>query len=327
MKIALDAQLILRTQARRMFFAAAEIAHCAIVLPATATEMAQLHYARVSRGTVTRRTEWELKRDRYRFDQETLSGIIAERLTKAEAGFRTWLATEPQRNRPLFTIGERSKSTAALAEELWLAGVVSDRKDQRWDVGEDPFVLAEALEAGAHWIASANFSTLEPDVMEQWLEEVQAKGRFPHVPRPFILRPESALDTLIHRAQAAHARPALDTEVRLALGHAVSHPGRKGVSTAEHVAALTRLVDQLGAGGLHKCARILSAWATDAAADLHQGNEAQLWTQIKNLEEIVAPDQIRETRACEERRTDLETHGALEPQRKRRPPRTHGRQG
>ncbi|MCY4285477.1 MAG: DUF4276 family protein [Thiotrichales bacterium] len=86
---------------------------------------------------------------------------------------------------------------ANTAMEVAQAGVVNDPHDLRWEIGEDPYVLGEALEVGAHWVASDNFKTLDRDAMEAWLDDAQREGRYTQVPRPFIPSAESAVDTLL----------------------------------------------------------------------------------------------------------------------------------
>ena len=116
----------------------------------------------------------------------------------------------------------RTRKAQGVAMEISNEGVVDDPEDRRWGVGEDPYVIAEALEAGAHWLASDNFKTLRPDVMEIWLDKVQRCGRFTHVPRPFILSAEQALRDMQNRSMEWNGVE--DELMRRAIAYAVSRP-------------------------------------------------------------------------------------------------------
>ena len=59
MKIALDTQLVMRTQARRLITGAAEVAGAAVIVPETAAFFAKLHYHKVARRYVAKRVEWK----------------------------------------------------------------------------------------------------------------------------------------------------------------------------------------------------------------------------------------------------------------------------
>ena len=228
----IDTQLLLRNSARRLLFGAAEFGGWNHLHPTTAATMARTHYAKVIGNHITRKVEDEITRRDEQLTEEQLGLKIYDALTAASIGFSQWLDEEPKRNDRLFEIVERTRSAQGLAMELARARVIEDDADTRWTVGEDPFVLAEALEAGAHWIASGNFKTLKPANMERWLDRVQAQGRFPNVPRPFILDPNTAVEKLISY-EGPGQRRVDDATLTRAIAHAISEPNNPAATLTQ----------------------------------------------------------------------------------------------
>ena len=164
--IAIDTRIVMRTNARRMVFGAAEMAGATVIVPETAAFFAKVHYHRVAAGYAATRVRWEAAEQGTELSDEEAARLTNERTERACAGFTRWLDSEPTRNDSLMRIAPRTSEAGTTAMELALAGAVTDRKDQRWVVGEDPYVIAEALHAGAHWLASENFETLREGAME-----------------------------------------------------------------------------------------------------------------------------------------------------------------
>ena len=306
MKMAVDAPIMLRNHARRMVLGAAEVGRWDVVLPTTAAVMAKLHCARVAKGYVTKKIEWDIELSGREISDEALGLLIHDQLEKVSAGFGQWLDSEPLRNDRVFEIGERTRRAQGVAMELDRAGVVQDRKDTRWEVGEDPYVLAEALEAGAHWIASGNFSTLKSGPMERWLDRVQAQGRFTHVPRPFILDPETAVLTMLKGEVPAHQQRYEDEELTNGLAHALSKPKEHTGNLKRRVAILTRLANDLIDAGMADIGGVLNRWCIRAAARNKAGRESETWEEIEKMGRIILTEEVRRTREAEDRRMTLE---------------------
>lgn len=301
MKIALDAQVLMRNHARRMLIGAAEVGGHEVVLPVTAVTMAKLHYADVVRGYVTKRTIFETETAQKRLGDAALGRLVAERVSKLSNGFAAWIDAEPRRNDGAFSIGERTRSAQGVAMELARAQVVIDPKDIRWGVGEDPYVIAEALEAGAHWIASGNFATLKPRNMEYWLDHVQAQGRFTNVPRPFILEPEDAVATLLDKPGQLLA-PSERITSEMLLAHALSEPKDPNASLDKRVAILTRFGSDLSDCGMTRQGGAIGEWNLRAAARIAHGRENEVWNDIEHMRQSMPKEVVRTTREAEDRR-------------------------
>ena len=306
MKIAVDAQIMLRNHARRMVLGAAEVARWSVVVPATAAVMAKLHYAKVAKGYVTKKVEWEVELAQRAVSDEALGLLIHDRLEQVSAGFGQWLENEPMRNDRVFEIGQRTRSAQGVAMELDRAGVVDDPRDTRWSIGEDPYGVAEALEAGAHWIASGNFATLKPERMERWLDDAQAQGRFTHVPRPFILNPETAVLTMLKGEVPAHQQRYSNEELTNGLAHALSEPNEHASNLKRRVVILARFANDLTDAGMSGPGRTLERWCTRAAARNRAGRENETWEEIRKLERTIPTGVVTRTRETEQRRMALE---------------------
>lgn len=178
MRIAIDAHILVRNHARRTLLGTAELCEAHVVVPQSVLAMAKLHYPTVSADFVRKTLKWDDAMAGKRTSSEAM-GLRVHDVTQALGiGFARWLDEEIRRNDGVFTEAPRTRSGQGVAMELHAAGVVDDPRDQRRGVGEDPYVIAEALEAGAHWLVSDNFRTLKPDVMELWLDDAQAEGRY-----------------------------------------------------------------------------------------------------------------------------------------------------
>lgn len=306
MKIAVDAQVVLRNHARRMVFGAAEAANCDVVLPVTVAVMAKMHYAKVSTKYVTNKTMWELALAGKEISDEGLGLLIHERLTRVSAGFARWIDEEPKRNDRIFEIGERTRWAQGVAMELARAQVVADPTDMRWEVGEDPYVLAEALEAGAHWIASGNLRTLKPENMEQWLDDAQAQGRFTEVPRPFILDPEAAVTKMLGHGQTGYGKPYEKRKLTRALAHALSEPNDETASLERRVTILARFASELNDCGMTAAGRSLEEWTLLSAARMENAEEHEVWEDIQEMQRVVYTAEVRRTCEAEDRRMDCE---------------------
>ena len=305
-KIAIDTQLMLRNHARRMLLGAAEAAEHEVLLPETAATMASLKYHRVARKYVERSLKWENPTQWRETSEEERIRLIEERLTTACNGFAQWLEEEPRRNDAAFRIAPRTRTCMQVAIELARAGVVDDDDDRRWEVGEDPYVLAEALEAGAHWVASGNFETLDDDEMERWLDRAQAQGRYLDVPRPFILKPDQAVRMLLEQREGPGGAEDYDIEQQItALALALSEPQSR-MEIAERVVVTTRFAYAVGNAGMRQAGRHIQEWAEEAADSVSEGRGEAVWKQIEWMRMNLASSDVQVTRDAEDRRMKLE---------------------
>ena len=306
MKIAIDAQILMRNHARRMVLGAAECASAGVVLPETATAMAKLHYHRVAARYVEKVVVWSAAAANEALDEERLGLRIHDRIEQTTQGFARWLDDEQERNDGRFERAPRTRTSQGVARELSAAGVVCDADDTRWGIGEDPYVIAEALEAGAHWIASDNFATLRPDAMEDSLDDAQREGRYPHVPRPFMLSGQKAVDTLLAHTGGWADHPSTRSLRRVALAHALSEPNDTTLDAARRVAILGRFAADLRACAMHGPGTDLERWQIRMYAALEQQREDTVWTEIEQLRTLQPAESVERTRAAEDRRMRYE---------------------
>ena len=299
-RIAIDAQLLLRYHARRMLIAAAHTAGADVIVPRTAAAVAVQHYGKVSRSHVRRRITSEFAGAGARVSKDHLGEIILERAQRAQTGFGTWLETEAARNDGAFVIAERTRRAERVAGAIYMAGVVTDEKDERREIGEDPYVIGEALDAGAHWVASENLSTISPDAMEDWLDKAQAQGRFTHVPRPFIIEPDTAINTLLERASVETGEENLTRAV--ALAHALSEPEDEAASIGMRVALLTHCAEGFKRAGLNRAGADLGQWADEAMAHIEQGRPEQPWRDIEAMQQSLPRASVLSALEAETRR-------------------------
>ena len=320
-KIAIDTQLMLRNHARRMLLGAAEAAKHEVLLPETAATMASLNYHRAAHKYVERSLKWDNPAQWRATSEEERIRLIEERLTAACNGFARWIEEEPRRNDAAFRIAPRTRTCMQLAIELARAGVVDDDDDRRWEVGEDPYVLAEALEAGAHWVASGNFETLDDDEMERWLDRAQAQGRYLDVPRPFILKPDKAVRMLLAQREGLGTAEDHDIDQQItALGLALSEPQTR-MDIAQRVVVTRRFGHAVGKAGMGQAGRHIQEWTEEAADIVSEGRGAAVWEQIERMRMKLASSDVQVTRNAEDRRMKLE---AGLPGGTPRPRRTHG---
>ena len=306
MKIAIDAQILMKNHARRMVIGAAECASVSVVLPETAATMAKLHYHRVAERYVEKVVVWSAEAAQETLDEEAMGLRIQDKLDKVTDGFAHWLDEEQRRNDGIFERAPRTRRTQGVARELSLHGVVGDPKDTRWELGEDPYVIAEALEAGAHWIASDNFRTLSEDAMEDWLDGVGREGRYEHVPRPFILSGQKALDTMLARVEGWSPEPEERALRRIALAHALSEPNDETTGITRRVAILGRFAKDLQDCAMSVPGKNLEHWQIRMYARLEDGKENRVWDEIERLRRIRPTGDVRRTREAEDRRIQWE---------------------
>ena len=184
--------------------------------------------------------------------------------------------------------------------ELHAAGVVDDPSDRRWKVGEDPYVIAEALEAGAHWLVSDNLSTLKPGVMELWLDKAQAEGRYMQAPRPFILLPDQAVHKMIE--QSVQWKRTVHPSVRRAVIHAVGAPRDPGRSVDGRLVIFERFARELQDCGMPITGEETEHWAHKMRAEIVAGNAARVEREFATLTNLVPIERVSRTREAEERR-------------------------
>ena len=310
--LALDTQLVIRTQCRRMLSATAEATGCRIVVPTTAARMAALTYRFTVAKYLRRRTIRELAARGEPTTDKAIASKIAPLVDHATTGFATWLENEGQRNDSVIEVATPSRSTGELAVELFASGIIRDPSDTRWNIGEDPYVVAEALTSGAHWIASENLVRVSRKEMELWLNDEQAEGRYSHVPRPFILSPDEAIDTMLdqadpERSPVANATGTRGERVRATtlIAQAVTAP-RRNFPVNERLAILDRFGNDLVADGLIDTGkRILRETEGMQLALEHQG-PAAVNHLLGTMTAILPTTTVEHTRSAEDRRLELE---------------------
>ena len=304
MKIAIDAQILLRNHARRTVLATAELCEVAVMLPETVVTMAKIHYATVCENYVRRALEWADDVAGKHTSAEEMGLRVHDATQKLGIGFGRWIDEETLRNDGVFTKAPRTRRGQGVAMELSEAGVVDDPEDRRWGVGEDPYVIAEALEAGAHWLASDNFRTLNSDVMEIWLDKVQARGRYTQVPRPFILSSEEALREMLERS--SEWREAEPETMRRAIVHAVSEPTDTGRAVSERVGIFQRFAKDLKKCGMMATGQEMDRWARKMRAAVKSGRTQEVEQELMTLASLVPTERVQRTRDAEERRMAAE---------------------
>lgn len=319
MKIAMDAQILVRNHARRTLLGTAELCSIHVVVPETALAMARIHYPKVCEEYVRKTLEWSDDSVERQTSDEEMGLRVHDATQKLGIGFARWLEEEALRNDGVFTKAPRTRRGQGVAMELRGAGVVDDPRDRRWGVGEDPYVIAEALEAGAHWLASDNFRTLKPDIMEIWLDEAQVQGRYLHVPRPFILSAEQALRKMMeHSGQWHSAR--LQT-VRRAVVHAVSAPRDTRRALDERIGIFRRFARELEQCGMTATGRETDRWARKMNTAHRRGANAQVERELEVLAELVPIERVKRTREAEERR--MRAEGLVDRPQGRQPATSH----
>ena len=111
LKVAIDAQIMMKNHARRMVLGAAECAGTAAIVPDAAATMAKLHYHRVEAIYVEKSIVWNTAANNERIDEEALGLRVQDRLEKTTRGFAAWLDNEQQRNDGLFERAPRTRKT------------------------------------------------------------------------------------------------------------------------------------------------------------------------------------------------------------------------
>ena len=203
--------------------------------------------------------------------------------------------------------------------EFARAKVVRDEKDTRWGIGEDPYMLAEALEAGAHWVASENFETIGRDEMEEWLERAQAKGRYLQVPRPFILNADQAMRKMM--ASAGGALGGDDVEEgrwwRRTIVNAVSIPNDPRVETARRLVIVGKMARDLDRGDMRRTAEEVRQWHRRMNREMERGRARSVADEIEAMDRAMPAERVERTRRAEDRRMVLEGGGQGTPEAKR----------
>ena len=296
-----------------MVFGSAELAGVEVVVPETPAYFAKTHYGRVIKHYVIDQIEWENVQKGTQWSEERMAQETAERLAQVSAGFERWMDEEARRNDGVFTIAACTPKAKKTAIEIARAGVVNDPEDQRWEIGEDPFVLGEALEAGAHWIASDNLKTLDSETMEEWLEEVQSQGRFLHVPRPFILTAEAAVGKMLNNVGGSIGDGTLSPrEQRRMLANALSRPADPNTTTMRRVQILSKMGKDIRNAGLRRTYRELHQWQVGKMSQMKKGSIATITTEIEQMDEAIEARRVTRTRAAEDRRRRAENTPADE---------------
>ena len=323
-KLAIDANLLVRNATRRLMMGVAEIAKFRVVIPATAAHVGKQVYRKVRAGGERKRIEYEMELEGRPEKGGEATDKLTQALDNAEAGFAQWLESEPLRNDAMIEIAASNDRTRQVASALLLAEVVEDPDDRRFGTGEDPQVLAEALEAGAQWVASDNLHTISVDAMERWLDKEQAMGHYQQVPRPFILRPDQAVETLLRTAEPhAMANPWDADTMHVALCAALCEANRPGVALRTQVWNLSRFADVTRKGGAPLTGGLTRRWVRKAMHRLTTQRHAEVTGGFSELTLKIQATAVAKTRAAEERRLTLER--TPESDRTKTAPRPTGR--
>ena len=235
---------------------------------------------------------------------------LTEKLDNAESGFAAWLEGEPKVNSGMMEIAESTQKTRDVASSLLLAEVVQDPKDERYGTGEDPQVLAEALEAGAQWVASDNLTTISIDAMNRWLEKQQRMGNYREVPQPFILRPDEAVVTLLRAS-----RPDLMTDpwtadtAQVALCAAICESTNEAETLERRVWNLGRFGNATMEGGAPLTGGLTRKWIRQARFRMKRKRVAEVLGELERMRGIFDTRTLERTRAAEDRRLTLERGG------------------
>ena len=158
MKMAIDAQLVLRNHARRMLIGAAEVGRWSVVIPATAAAMATLSHTKVARGYALKKVKWELRLAGREVTKEELGLQVEDRIEWLSATFTRWMDDEPKRNDRALEIGQRTRRARRVATELVEAGVVDDSDDRRWGRRRRPLRTGGSVSRRAHTRSRAETS-------------------------------------------------------------------------------------------------------------------------------------------------------------------------
>ena len=142
--------------------------------------------------------------------------------------------------------------------------------------------------------------------MERWLDQAHAEGRFTHVLRPFILDPETTVETML-KPQGPGAEQAFDSELlTIALAQALSEPKEHGENLELRVAILGRSANDLSESGMRSAGNALADWCENAPARSRRGRETETWQEIRKMQGIIHAGEVSRTRAAEDRRIEME---------------------
>ena len=313
-KIAVDANLLVRNAARRLILGTAELTGYGVIVPETADLMSRQVYRKVRGNGARAQVMYEMIKEGKDIHSEEGAERLKNRLDLQEAGFARWLDTEPERNDGVLERGLRTEQTRKTAAALLAAGVVEDAEDTRFGTGEDPQVLAEALEAGAQWIASDNLKTIVVGAMERWLDKEQVMGRYMHVPRPFILQADEAVGQLLKEHDPQRMSDPWQAEVlRIAVCAALCESESRDVNVENRVWNLGRFGSGVVNGGARDTGGLVRRWTRMAKMRLDRGRRAEVVQDLARMSDVVSTKQVARTREAEARRLSLEQGGTGSP--------------
>ena len=166
-------------------------------------------------------------------------------------------------------------------------------------------------------MATDNLSTIGKYEMEDWLGEAQAHGRYLEVPRPFILSPEQALDTLLAKAGYGMGPIEEGNRTKIALAHALSKPRSDTGGVQRRIDVLGRFAQDLKDCGLQRTGGAIQRWWNTRQIAMSKGNEEErrdgrerAWRDLEELNARINPDAVALTRSAEDRRMTAEgRHG------------------
>lgn len=318
-KLAVDANILVRNATRRLITGVAEVSGYAVVVPATAGKSAKEVYRKVIAAQKAREVEYESMRQGEPAEGEEARRRLTEKLDNAEHGFAAWLESEPKVNSGMMETAESTQKTKDVASSLLLEEVVQDPKDERYGTGEDPQVLAEALEAGAQWVASDNLSTISIDAMNRWLEKQQLMGNYLEVPQPFILRPDEAVITLLRDSLPnLMGNPWTADTTQVALCAAICESTNEAQTLEMRVWNLGRFGSGTRKGGAPLTGGLTQQWVRKARFRMRRNRAAEVIGELERMREFFDTKRLERTRAAEDRRLTLERTGKTIPNSKQR---------
>ena len=184
-----------------------------------------------------------------------------------------------------------------------------DWEPNRWGTGSDPHVLAEALEAGAHWASTGNVTTLDAYVMEEWLDRAQADGRYLQVSRPFVLDGEETIALGLGEGSGPDREDlATKHRCRLALANALCRPASLGEDPRERLQVLARFAKSVRKAGFRHTGLELERWSEQRRFEIRNGHAtaSDLGAELDRLDRELAATEVARIRDAEDRRRRLE---------------------
>ena len=306
LSLALDAQLFLRTQVRIMLIGTAELTQARIIMPETAL----LGGANAYRNMCFKYAETIVKHEAQRAglkltedEADTITGTVWDRVDK---GFREWIEREPRTNSACFQIAPGSTRTKNIAISLRRNGVALDHSDTRWETGEDPQVIAEALQAGARWVSSDNLKIVSTEMLDEWMQARQRKGEFANAHRPFVIGPDAAMREMVDGYRRRSGEPMEHAALYKAVFWTLCDTSAPHLSLAAKVTRASGRARQIKAGGLHVAGSCAETWCNELKDAINQGQPDAALQSIRKVQRWATQHDLVATISGERRRKQAE---------------------